>query len=96
MVNIETTYRQAPSIVSRKIGDDFILVPIRQNMGDLESIYTLNDTAASIWAMMDGYHSLDQIRDHLLEEYEIDPAQAEQDLLELVDHLLKLSALEQV
>ena len=33
----EKIYKKDDSIVSRKIADEFILVPIRQNVGDLES-----------------------------------------------------------
>jgi hypothetical protein len=39
--DLEKCYQKDPNIVSRKIADEFILVPIKQNVGDLESIYTL-------------------------------------------------------
>ena len=32
---LEKVYKKSDSIVSRKIADEFILVPIRQNVGDL-------------------------------------------------------------
>ncbi len=37
-----------PNMVFRQIGDEVILVPIRRNVADLESIYTLNPVAARI------------------------------------------------
>ena len=58
MPNLTDTYQQDPSIVSREIAGEVILVPIRNNVGDLESIYTLNETAARIWALLDGDHTL--------------------------------------
>ena len=51
---LNTVYKKSDSIVSRRIADEFILVSIRQNVGDLESIYTLNETAARIWELIDG------------------------------------------
>ena len=50
----EKVYKKSDSIVSRKIADEFILVPIRQNVGDMESIYALNETSARIWELIDG------------------------------------------
>jgi hypothetical protein len=70
-----------------------ILVPIRRTTEEMESIFTLNETAALAWSLFDGQHSLAQIRDCILDEYSADPAQVEQDLLELVSQLQQISAL---
>ncbi len=96
MPDFNDRYQQAPSIVSRKIGEDVILVPIRQNMGDLESIFTLNESAALAWDAMDGQHSLAEIHQRILSEYKVSSAEAEKDLFELVDYLLEINALVRV
>jgi hypothetical protein len=93
MLQLEDRYQQAPTIVSRKIGEDVILVPIRRNMGDLESIFTLNETAALVWDAMDGHHNLRDIHERLLAKYKVSTAEAEQDLFELVSYLLEIEAL---
>ena len=87
-------YRQSPSIVSREIAGEVILVPIRNNVGDLESIYTLNETAARIWALLDGERSVAQVRDQVVAEFEVGPEEAEQDLLELLAQLVSCDAVE--
>jgi hypothetical protein len=86
-------YRKSDSIVFRKIGDEFILVPIRQNVGDLDSIYTLNETAARIWELIDGEKSLDEIKSMMIEEFDVTPAEAEKDLIE---HLQQLEGIKAV
>jgi len=80
-------------VVFRKIGDECILVPIRQGVGDLDSIYTLNETAARIWEMVDGSRSVREIREALLEEFEISHDEAEKDLIE---HLQQLESIKLV
>ena len=80
-------------MVSRQIAGETILVPIRSNAADLESIYMLNETAASAWGLMDGQHSLEQIRDAIVAEYAVSREEAEQDLLELMAQLEALGAL---
>lgn len=89
-------YQRDPSIVSRDIAGETILVPIRKNAGDLESIYTLNETAARAWGLIDGQHTLGDIHAQLIDEYEVAPDQAWQDLEELVDSLAEIGALVEV
>jgi hypothetical protein len=81
------------SIVSRKIADEFILVPIRQNVGDLESISTLNEVAARIWELIDGKKKVREIKDKIVEEFEVTPQQAEKDLIEYLGQLQEIEAI---
>ena len=90
---LEKVYKKSDSIVSRKIADEFILVPVRQNVGDLESIYTLNETAARIWELIDGEISVREIREKIVEEFEVTPKEAEKDLME---HLQQLEGIKAV
>ena len=90
---LEKVYKKSDSIVSRKIGDEFILVPIRQDVGDLESIYTLNETAARIWELIDGKSKVSQIKESLVEEFEVKPEEAEKDL---VEHLQQLEGIQAI
>ncbi|MBN2549125.1 MAG: PqqD family protein [Anaerolineales bacterium] len=95
-VNLEQRYQKSPSIVSRKVAGEMILVPIRSNVGDLESIYTLNDTGASAWELFDGQRSLGQVCEAIAAEYEVELEQAQRDLLELAEQLVSVQALEEV
>ena len=75
MVELSDCYQKDASIVSRQIAGEMILVPIRRNVGDLESIYTLNDTAALAWSLFDGKTSLAQICERITQEYDVSPGQ---------------------
>lgn len=93
---LDERYRKDPSIVSREIAGEVILVPIRQNVGDLESIYTLNETAARIWTLIDGRRSVREIRDKLVEEFEVSEEEMQRDLVELVKQLEAIGAIRKV
>ena len=90
---LERVYKKSDSVVARKIGNEFILVPIRQDVGDLESIYTLNETGARIWELIDGKTKVSQIKERLVEEFEVLPEEAEKDLIE---HLRQLEEIEAI
>ena len=91
---LDKVYKKNDSIVSRKIADEFILVPIRQKVGDLGSIYTLNEVAARIWELIDGKIKVREIKDKMVEEFEVTPEEAEKDLREYIQQLLKIKAIE--
>jgi hypothetical protein len=84
---LDKVYSKSDSIVFRKIADEFILVPIRKNVGDLESIYTLNETGARIWELIDGKNKVKEIKEKIVEEFEVTPEKAEKDI---VEHLMQL------
>ena len=44
--------------MARQIAGEYILVPIRQSAGEVESIYTLNEVGTRIWELLDGQRSL--------------------------------------
>jgi len=96
MDELTKSFVKDPNIVSRKIADEIILVPIRQNVGDLESIYTLNEVAARIWELIDGERKIEEIKDKIVEEFEVTPAEAEKDLIELLQKLEKIEAIKKI
>ncbi len=90
---LDKVYKKSDSIVSRKIANEFILVPIRQDVGDLGSIYTLNEVAARIWELIDGNRKAGEIKDRIVKEFEVTPEEAEKDLREHLRQLEKIKAI---
>jgi hypothetical protein len=86
-------YQRDPSIVSREIAGETLLVPIGHNVADLESIYLLNETAQSAWQLFDGARTLADIRKSIVQDYSVDEDQAGRDLLELAEQLEKIGAI---
>jgi hypothetical protein len=87
-------YRKSPTIVTREIAGEVILVPIRQHVGDLDSVFTLNETASRIWALIDGQRSVCDIRDAIVAEFEVGEDEAEGDVIALIGQLEATGAVE--
>ncbi len=90
MGHLKKRYKKNEDVVFRRISDESILVPIKDNVGDLRFIYNLNDVGTFIWQRIDGKSQLMDIKRMLVHEFEISPSQAEKDLLEFIDHLEKM------
>jgi hypothetical protein len=94
--NLEKLYIKEPSVVFRKVAEEFILVPIKQKAGDVESIYTMNEAGGRIWELIDGVRRLNEIKDIIVEEFEVSPEEAEVDIFEFLQQLEHIGAVRAV
>lgn len=90
---LDKVYKKSDSVVSRKIADEFILVPISQNVADLQNIYSLNEVATRIWELIDGKMKVREIKDKIIEEFEVTPEEAEKDITNFLRQLETVGAL---
>jgi hypothetical protein len=89
MAGLKSILSQSTSVVTRKTGNEYVLVPITNNIADMNSVYTLNETGAFIWEHIDGEKSIEDIIYALTAEYDIDFANAENDVLSFVENMNK-------
>ena len=80
-------YQRSNEVVCREVGGESILVPIRNRVGDLESIFVLSPVAARIWSLLDRAVSSDDIIDVICTEFEVDRETAAADVAELLESL---------
>ena len=80
-------FRKDSDCVTRQIGDETIIVPIRANAADLTAVYTLNESASIVWRHIDGSRSVAELVDILCSEYDVAQPEAERDLMTLIDCL---------
>jgi hypothetical protein len=77
----------SPSIVTRKTGNEYVLVPVANNIADMDSVYTLNETGAFIWEHLDGNRNVAEILGLLVQEFDIDSDTAAKDVFEFIDNM---------
>ncbi len=90
----EAVYRHATDVVLRRVGEEGVLVPVRNNVGDLDSIFTLNQSAITIWEALDGNTALYRVIDRVYTEYEVDRDTAAADARELIGRLAEAGLIE--
>jgi len=93
MQTLDRVYQKNQNFVFRQIDDETLLVPIKDNVGDLGSIYNLNPVAAFVWQHLDGKKTLNDIKDLMTGEFEVSDPDAQQDLTEFVGQLEEIDAI---
>lgn len=94
-MELDAIFCRNERVVSRKIVDELILVPVRRNVAEMESIYTLNDVGARVYELIDGERTIRQICDVIVEEFEVSIEEAERDALEFLEKLVSAGSIEE-
>ncbi len=77
-------FTKKSDLVTRSITGETIIVPVHGHVGDLDSIYTLNEVGSAVWGLFDGETSISQIIDTISDDYEVTRAETERDIVELI------------
>jgi hypothetical protein len=77
-------FTKKSDLVTRSITGETIIVPVHGHVGDLDSIYTLNEVGSAVWGLFDGETSISQIIDIISDDYEVTRAETERDIVELI------------
>jgi len=93
MPEIDRVFRKNENFVFRQIDDETILVPIKDNLGDMGSIYNLNEVGAFVWEHFDGKKTVGDIKNQIINEFEIPEKEARQDLIEFINQLREIDAI---
>jgi len=87
MTTTATCFAKKGEFVARSIAGDTIIVPIRGQTGDLNSIYNLNEVGSFIWNLIDGRTTLSHLVQAVYREFEVTPEAAQEDTVEFVGAL---------
>jgi len=73
-------YVRSDSVVSRVIAGETLIVPLRNGVGDLASIYSLNEVGSTIWEALRQQRNHSEIVELIRQEFEEDGEQIERDV----------------
>lgn len=96
MANVlkEETFVRSQAVVGRVVGGETLIVPVRAKVGDLASIYSFNGTASLIWKLLDAPRTVPELAMAVAEEYQVEVAQAEQDVAAFVAQMKTVGLVE--
>jgi len=87
MTDLKSVLSHSPDIVTKKTGKEYVLVPLANNIADMNRLFTLNETGAFIWEHIDGKKNVEQIIAAFTEEYDIDDETASKDILSFIENM---------
>jgi hypothetical protein len=79
----------APEQVSCSLGEESAILNMKNSV-----YYGMNAVGTRVWNMIGEPRSVVQLRDALVDEYEVDPARCEQDLLQVLEQMRREGLIE--
>ena len=85
-------YFRNPDFIFRRIVNELVLVPIHQDVADMDSIYTLNDVGAFIWDKLAEPLCITDLKEMILDQYEASAEQVISDLPTFLEEMVEFGA----
>ncbi len=96
MAGKDTRYERNPDFIFRRIVDELVLVPVRQDVADMNCIYTMNPVGAFIWEKLDRAATLADLAAAIADEFDAAPEAVEADVLDFISDLEAADAVRRV
>jgi hypothetical protein len=92
LANETTRYSRNPDFIFRKIVDELVLVPVRQNVADMDSIYTMNAVGAFVWEHLDAALTQAELVSAITERFDAMPDIVASDLVTFLGEMAAIGA----
>lgn len=79
-MKIEDLVQLKDRFVTRKIGEEMVLVPLESNVANMDEIFSMNSTACFIWECIDDQTTFDDVLQRIQDEFDVPHQLAEKDL----------------
>lgn len=80
-----------PHVIISEVAGEMVAVPLVDSVAQMNKVFTLNQTAAFIFQFTGQPKTLAEITRAMTETYDIDPEQAERDILEILEKGIALN-----
>ncbi len=95
-MELDTIFARSESVVSRKIVDELILVPLRKTAAEMETLYTLNEVGARVYELIDGERRVREIVESIVSEFDVERGDAETDVRVFIEQLLAIEGIREI
>jgi methyltransferase-like protein len=89
-MEISKLYNSKSQFAVRNVGNEKILVPLKNNIADMTELFTLNEVGSFIWDKIDGKNTEEDITNAITNEFDIDETTAKKDLTEFIEKFEKI------
>lgn len=87
--------KRKSDFLMQNVGGENLLVPLGEQVIDMNGLIILNDTAACVWELLAQERSLDELAAVVAERFDVDSAHARADAQAFLDEIAKMGLLEQ-
>jgi hypothetical protein len=87
-------FTRSPSVVSRVVGGETLIVPVRGRAGSLASIYSFSGTGSLIWELLEAPRALAELISEVERECKVRTDQAQKVVTQFVGEMFSVGLVE--
>ena len=87
-MDLSLVYCKSERFVEKDIGEEKVLVPLTDNVADMNKVFNLNEVASFIYNTIDGKKSIASVRDALIENYDVSEEIAVNDISYFITNMV--------
>ena len=91
-----THFQRNPDFIFRMIADEAVLVPIHNDLADMNCIYALNEVGAFIWSNLEQFSTQEDLHAAMLAEYAAEDEVITADLNRFLEEMVSIGAIRKV
>jgi len=91
LMDLTGLYNKKSLFAIRNVGNEKVLVPIKNNIANMTEIFTLNEVGSFIWDKIDGKNTEKDITIAITNEFDVDELTAKKDLTEFIEKFENIS-----
>jgi len=84
---MEKIFKKKSNCVTREVDDELVIVPLKDDLAEMDYLYTLNETASFVWNRLNGNKTLNEIARELTDNYDVDHTTASKDVESVINEI---------
>lgn len=86
-MDLTTLITKKNQYASRQVGGEYVIVPVRDNVAQMNTLVTLNEVGSFIWDRLVDGASTECLTTAIVAEFDVPPETAQQDLMTFLTSL---------
>ncbi len=92
-MDLSLVFFKSDRFVEKAIGEEKVLVPLTNNVANMNKVYNLNEVATFLYNCVDGQKSIKDLLNELLSNYEVTEKVALNDIKHFITDMVKKGVL---
>ena len=88
-LTLDSVLTPSDDVVSREIDGELVIVPLDAGVGDADDLFTLNETGAAVWNLLDGERPLGDVVAKVARRFDVGPSDLGGDVLDFAADLVE-------
>jgi hypothetical protein len=90
----EGIFVRSQAVIARVVAGETLIIPVRDKVGDLASIYSLDSAGSLIWKFLVSSRTVAQLATAFAQEFEVEPEMVRQDVADFLHEMLAVGMVE--